>query len=125
MRAVFRIIGLLILLKFGISYINLEFHSGKRTLWRKNVSTKSRCASKKLCSIAATAVPQASPESPINANMRIDKLKRKLDREFLTIGLPAFVSLAAEPLASLVDSMYVPPSFLRFNLSQPATSYIL
>jgi len=34
-------------------------------------------------------------------------LYRKIDREFAEVALPAFVSLAADPLASLVDAMYV------------------
>jgi putative MATE family efflux protein len=33
--------------------------------------------------------------------------KRQLTREFITIGLPALVQLAAEPLAGLVDTMYL------------------
>jgi putative MATE family efflux protein len=34
-------------------------------------------------------------------------LNRKLTREFFGIGIPAFVQLAAEPLASLVDTAYL------------------
>jgi putative MATE family efflux protein len=34
-------------------------------------------------------------------------LRDRLDREYIEIALPAFVSLAADPLASLVDAMYV------------------
>ena len=34
-------------------------------------------------------------------------LCRKLDKEIATVALPAFFSLAADPLASLVDAMYV------------------
>ena len=34
-------------------------------------------------------------------------LNRKLTREFFSIGIPAFVQLAAEPLASLVDTAYL------------------
>ena len=34
-------------------------------------------------------------------------MRRRLDVEFLSISLPAFVSLAADPLASLVDAIYV------------------
>jgi len=33
--------------------------------------------------------------------------KRKLTREFFSIGIPAFVQLAAEPLAGLVDTAYL------------------
>jgi hypothetical protein len=34
-------------------------------------------------------------------------LKRKIDNDFLHVSLPAFFSLAAEPLVTLVDSAYV------------------
>ena len=35
------------------------------------------------------------------------EMRQKLDREFVGISLPAFVQFAAEPLASLVDTMYL------------------
>jgi putative MATE family efflux protein len=35
------------------------------------------------------------------------EMKRGLDKEFLGISVPAFVQFAAEPLASLVDTMYL------------------
>ena len=38
---------------------------------------------------------------------QVQNLKGKLTKEFLTIGAPAFVQLAAEPLASLVDTAYL------------------
>lgn len=34
-------------------------------------------------------------------------IKLELDKEFVNIALPAFVALAADPLASLVDALYV------------------
>ena len=37
----------------------------------------------------------------------VKPLRKRLTREFLTIGAPAFVQLAAEPLASLVDTAYL------------------
>jgi putative MATE family efflux protein len=37
----------------------------------------------------------------------IAKIKRKLTKEFIGIGFPAFVQLIAEPLASLVDTAYL------------------
>ena len=37
----------------------------------------------------------------------IQTQKRKLTREFFSIGIPAFVQLAAEPLAGLVDTAYL------------------
>lgn len=36
-----------------------------------------------------------------------NQMKRKLTREFFEIGVPAFVQLAAEPLAALVDTAYL------------------
>jgi len=35
----------------------------------------------------------------------LPKLKNKLTREFFSIGFPAFIQLAAEPLAALVVSI--------------------
>ncbi|KAL3922730.1 MAG: hypothetical protein SGILL_002050 [Bacillariaceae sp.] len=37
----------------------------------------------------------------------LPELKRSLTREFFSIGLPAFIQLAAEPLAALVDTAYL------------------
>jgi hypothetical protein len=37
----------------------------------------------------------------------LPKLKKKLTREFFSIGFPAFIQLAAEPLAALVDTAYL------------------
>eukprot|EP00536_Pseudo-nitzschia_multiseries_P007217 jgi/Psemu1/195053/e_gw1.166.64.1 len=37
----------------------------------------------------------------------LPKLKSKLTRDFFSIGFPAFIQLAAEPLASLVDTAYL------------------
>ena len=42
-----------------------------------------------------------------DTNISLLTLKRKLTKEFLSIGFPAFVQLAAEPLASLVDTAYL------------------
>ena len=42
-----------------------------------------------------------------DSNISLPKIKRKLTKEFLSIGFPAFVQLAAEPLASLVDTAYL------------------
>jgi len=64
----------------------------------------------RLTSGAAEAIPvPLHPACPDHQapDLHVRALKRKLDREFFTVALPAFVSLAAEPLASLVDSMYV------------------
>lgn len=37
----------------------------------------------------------------------VKEMRKKLDKEFAGVALPAFVSLAADPLASLVDAIYV------------------
>ena len=65
---------------------------------------------------SGSSIPiQPEPGQESNSNTNIDSLivrkvklmKKRLDKEFAQVSLPAFVSLAAEPLASLVDSMYV------------------
>lgn len=40
-------------------------------------------------------------------DINLRKLKNKLTREFFSIGFPAFIQLAAEPLAALVDTAYL------------------
>lgn len=37
----------------------------------------------------------------------IENIKKGLTKEFFSIGVPAFVQLAAEPLAALVDTAYL------------------
>jgi putative MATE family efflux protein len=37
----------------------------------------------------------------------VEKKRKELSKEFLSIGLPALIQLAAEPLASLVDTAYL------------------
>lgn len=52
----------------------------------------------------------ANPDSAIAAEepeSTVPKLKGQLGKEFLGIGLPALVQLAAEPLAGLVDTAYL------------------
>ncbi|KAG7364417.1 MATE efflux family protein [Nitzschia inconspicua] len=44
-----------------------------------------------------------SPSEEIDVSI----LKRKLTKEFFSIGFPAFIQLAAEPLAALVDTAYL------------------
>ena len=48
-----------------------------------------------------------TPPTTIKSNMPIEEQKRSLSREFFNIALPAFVQLAAEPLAGLVDTAYL------------------
>ncbi len=42
-----------------------------------------------------------------NAEDDIGTVTKKLDKEFVGVALPAFVALAADPLASLVDAIFV------------------
>ena len=55
----------------------------------------------------------STPQSVVNDQNDGDSvqsfksMRRRLDREFITVALPAFVALAADPLASIVDAMYV------------------
>lgn len=55
----------------------------------------------------------SSPGPDIVRNMNgtspeeLAALRASLDKEFLGVALPAFIALAADPLASLVDAMYV------------------
>ena len=46
-------------------------------------------------------------KSAINNADEISQVKKKLDKEFVGVALPAFVALAADPLASLVDAIFV------------------
>ena len=57
-----------------------------------------------------TAVSTLDVDADVNTELSPGILKRmrdKLDKEFIGIALPAFVSLASDPLASLVDAIYV------------------
>ena len=53
------------------------------------------------------AADAANNEEEDNNEAIITKQKRNLTREFFSIGIPAFVQLAAEPLAGLVDTAYL------------------
>jgi putative MATE family efflux protein len=55
---------------------------------------------------AASAIDYSFKEGDSNKKS-LKEIKRKLTREFLSIGFPAFVQLAAEPLAALVDTAYL------------------
>ena len=46
-------------------------------------------------------------ESEVDSPRSFKSMRDRLDKEFIGVALPAFVALAAEPLASLVDAMYV------------------
>ena len=51
----------------------------------------------------------ASGEEPSQEDLR------RLNREFFSIGFPAFIQLAAEPLAALVDTAYL-GMFITFEV---------
>lgn len=53
------------------------------------------------------AVPDAQRNMTGTSPSELVALRASLDKEFVTVALPAFVALAADPLASLVDAMYV------------------
>ena len=53
-------------------------------------------------------------------NEDIGSIKKQLTKEFFSIGIPAFVQLAAEPLAALVDTAYLGrlgPEVSNFGIS--------
>jgi putative MATE family efflux protein len=49
----------------------------------------------------------ASTSTTPSEEENVSNLKRKLTNEFFSIGFPAFIQLAAEPLAALVDTAYL------------------
>ena len=53
------------------------------------------------------AASSTTAEEESEEDEQVHNLKGKLTKEFLKIGAPAFVQLAAEPLASLVDTAYL------------------
>jgi putative MATE family efflux protein len=60
------------------------------------------------CRLYTAAVSSSDKDIDNDNDIRnLPKLKRQLTKEFLNIGGPAFVQLAAEPLAALVDTAYL------------------
>jgi hypothetical protein len=49
----------------------------------------------------------AAKEGSVYNATAVKSLHRRLDRDFAAVALPAFVSLAADPIASMVDAIYV------------------
>lgn len=79
--------------------------SSVSTLARRPVSLslqKSSGHQRPPTSLTTTAVASEGDDS-----VDIKGLKRKLNTDFLKIAAPAFIQLAAEPLASLVDTAYL------------------
>mmetsp|Transcript_254 Transcript_254/g.615 ORF Transcript_254/g.615 Transcript_254/m.615 type:complete len:558 (-) Transcript_254:2026-3699(-) len=50
---------------------------------------------------------ETSSDAESKGEDNLPNLKNKLTREFFSIGFPAFIQLAAEPLAALVDTAYL------------------
>ena len=55
----------------------------------------------------SSSVPRNLSDVSIDSPEELSALRKDLDGQFINVALPAFVSLAADPLASLVDAMYV------------------
>ena len=55
----------------------------------------------------ATHKVWTSSPAVADSGENLHEMKRNLTREFLSIGVPAFIQLAAEPLAALVDTAYL------------------
>jgi putative MATE family efflux protein len=73
------------------------FHTSRTTV----ISSSSHSESNGYAAVNATAI------SDSNTDAIIKEKKKKLTEDFLAIGVPAFIQLAAEPLASLVDTAYL------------------
>ncbi|CAB9512790.1 Protein DETOXIFICATION [Seminavis robusta] len=65
-------------------------------------ASTSTTTSTSLTTSATGSITTAGEQGP-----DVKGLKRKLTKEFLSIGAPAFIQLAAEPLAALVDTAYL------------------
>jgi putative MATE family efflux protein len=72
--------------------INFNNHPSQLLLW----STSSSLASN-----------QDDDDADDDDEKQLKYLKRELTRQFFSIGFPAFIQLAAEPLAALVDTAYL------------------
>jgi len=68
-----------------------------QSTWKTTSSSFSRCSNSNLWMAGKDADKDES----------LSQIKRGLSREFLSIGLPALIQLAAEPLAALVDTAYL------------------
>ena len=51
-------------------------------------------------------VNSIAPSTELNTGI-LATMRKKLDREFINVALPAFIGLAADPLAAIVDAVYV------------------
>jgi len=69
-----------------------------------NIARKERFTFRNTASTTVHSLSQGDDDAD---DAEIKKVKSKLTREFFTIACPAFIQLAAEPLASLVDTAYL------------------
>jgi putative MATE family efflux protein len=68
-----------------------------------NNKRSSRCSNLQMQSLPS-AINPSNEEDSVGS---FKSMRDRLDKEFIGVALPAFVALAADPLASLVDAMYV------------------
>lgn len=107
----------LLLLALGLSW-TLSFQSSVRldrdpvrTL-RRTVRDKSRQRVSSFAPHRKVLRVSTAKSTTLDENVPLSKAEKravfwKLDKEFVNVALPAFVALAADPLASIVDAMYV------------------
>ena len=86
-----------------IGLLALDNHNALRSPVSLRVSCSLRSSNSRSLALYSTNSEVNSEREVINEKEICDKL----DREFAGVALPAFFSLAADPLASLVDAMYV------------------
>lgn len=79
---------------WGLPSQKLRITTARRTKWDDNFDDATPKTTIATTTTTTTLVP-------------IETQKRQLTREFFTIALPAFIQLAAEPLAGLVDTAYL------------------
>jgi putative MATE family efflux protein len=86
----------------------LLFEFGEESLYGERRGGRAGAASDSLYTAAGAALPSArDKDKDSDGKSNLPKLKRALTTEFLKIGGPAFIQLAAEPLAALVDTAYL------------------
>lgn len=67
----------------------------------------SKMTFKRLARLQNTLSSSINPTNEEDSPKSFKSMRARLDREFIGVALPAFVALAADPLASIVDAMYV------------------
>ena len=89
-------INLLILCILDISIRGISFKQQSLLPARQLTRTYSTAS--------ALAINPSNEKDSVNS---FKNMRNRLDKEFIGVALPAFVALAADPLASIVDAMYV------------------